>query len=581
MSGRRTASGAPRPAVRLAADDGRIRLEGLRKNALEVGRNRLFVTAVVFTFLFLAVAGRVVDLMAFGGATEPSLADSRPVQAPVADRANIVDRNGVLLATSLPAASLYANPRHLSRAGEKPESVAARLVRVLPDLDRADVAAKLGSDRAFVYLQRTLTPEQQYEVNRLGIPGLYFQHEERRVYPQGSLAAHVLGMTDIDGNGIAGAERQFDASLRGDAGPLRLSLDVRLQEVLHEELGAAKSTFDALGAAGVIMDVDTGEVLAMVSLPDFDPNDPATAQGEAAFNRVTAGVYEMGSTFKLINTAIALDSGVADLKSRYDATEPLRVARFTIRDYHATHSWLTVPEILLYSSNIGSARMASQLGTALQREYLDRFGLLDRAEVELPEVGTPLLPSPWRDINTMTIAYGHGIAVSPLQLASAVSALIDGGVRHPATMLRRAPGAPLPGERVVSPDTSRKMRALMRLVVRSGTGRNAEVPGYLVGGKTGSAEKPGKGHYRRKALLSSFIGAFPSDEPRYLVLAILDEPHGTKETHGFATGGWVAAPVVRRVIERIGPMMGIAPRPQADPGETPGNPLFVRARTSL
>jgi cell division protein FtsI (penicillin-binding protein 3) len=307
------------------------------------------------------------------------------------------------------------------------------------------------------------------------------------------------------------------------------------------------------------MDARTGEVLAMVSLPDFDPNQPDSIDGEPRFNRATLGVYEMGSTFKIFTTAMALDSGKVTLQGGYDASEPIRIARYVIRDFHAKKRWLSVPEIFMYSSNIGSVKMALDVGPSAQRAFLRNLGMLTPSPVEITEVGAPLAPGQWRDINAMTIAFGHGIAVSPMQLVSGVAAMVNGGVLYPPTLIRRPPGELLVGKRVISARTSEKIRRLLRLVVEHGTGGKAEATGFLVGGKTGTAEKVVGRRYKAKALMSSFVGAFPMNDPRYVVFAMLDEPTGTKETFGYATGGWVAAPVVGNVISRIGPMLGVRP----------------------
>ncbi|HEB79820.1 MAG TPA: penicillin-binding protein 2, partial [Rhodospirillales bacterium] len=406
----------------------RIRLQGIRKQALETGRNRLLVTGVVFTLAFLVIAGRLVSIMTFEQSGEPHAVRSAPSRMNVAVRADIVDRNGVSLATSLPIASLYANPSEVSNK----EEAADKLSRILPELKRSEVLAKLKSRGGFTWLRRNLSPKKQYEVNRLGIPGLAFKRGERRVYPQGEAAAHVLGFTDVDGQGISGLEKQFDEMLSSGE-TLRLSIDLRIQDMLRQELTETMDEFNAIGAAGVVLDVDTGEALAMVSLPDFDPNVPEKSRGGKRFNRVTKGVYEMGSTFKLFTVAMALDSGVATLNDGYDASKPLHIARFTISDFHSKNRWLSVPEILVYSSNVGAALMALDVGATVQQDYLGRLGLLSPALIELPEVGSPLTPSVWRKINTMTISYGHGIAVSPLQLASAVAAVVNGGIISPVT----------------------------------------------------------------------------------------------------------------------------------------------------
>ncbi len=542
----------------------RIRIEGARKQALETGRNRVVVTAVVFGLAFAAIAGRLVDLTVLNQPGEPQVTQRNDMPAWTAERADIVDRNGVILATSLPTVSLYADPSEVL----DPVIATDKLLTVLPDLNRDETIARLSGDGRFVWVWRNLTPTQQYEINRLGIPGLQFQHSDRRVYPHGDTAAHLLGLTDVDGQGIAGVERTFDVRLREDTKPLRLSVDLRVQSILREELAASVAEFNALGGAGIVLDVNSGETIAMVSLPDFDPNAAETMVGEAGFNRATKGVYEMGSTFKLFTAAMALDAGTVTLKGGYDASKPIHVARFTISDYHAKNRWLSVPEILVYSSNIGAAKMALDVGTKAQQRYLGGFGLLDAPAVELPEVGRPLVPAQWREINTMTISYGHGIAVSPLQLATAVGALVNGGIRYEPTILGAAERGQIAGERVISAATSKQVRGLMELVVSKGTGKNARVDGYRIGGKTGTAEKQVDGRYKKNALISSFVGAFPMEDPRYVVLAVLDEPHGTKRTLDYATGGWVAAPVVKQVVSRMAPLMGVAPSP-AEVEETP------------
>jgi cell division protein FtsI (penicillin-binding protein 3) len=345
---------------------------------------------------------------------------------------------------------------------------------------------------------------------------------------------------------------------------------------MTQELGAAMTEFGAIGAAGMVMDVASGEVLAMVSLPSFDPERPGAAPADSRFNRASLGLYELGSVFKIFTVAMALDEGVVTLRSGYDTSKPIRVARFTINDFHAKNRWLSVPEIFMYSSNIGAARMAIDTGTVAQRSFLDRLGLTRPASIELGEVGTPMLPTPWREINTMTVAYGHGLAVSPVQFTSAAATVVNGGAFRPATLLKRAPGAPSGGTRIMDRDTSLKMRRLLRLVVRRGTGRKADAEGYRVGGKTGTADKLVNGRYARNARIASFLGAFPMDAPRYVVFAMIDEPKGIERTHGYATGGWVAAPVVRAVIERIGPMLGVAPV-RADAEQDDGEGLLVQA----
>lgn len=533
-----------------------VHVEGSVKQALDTGRTRLLVAATSFALAFALIGWRLVDLGLMAEQHEPSLARSLSSDALETGRADIVDRNGIVLATTMPTASLYANPQHV----RDPEGTAEQLAKVLPDLSAAQLRAKLASGRSFVWLQRNLTPREQYQVNRLGIPGLYFQREQRRFYPHGALTPHVVGFTDVDNRGLAGIEQSFDDLLRASAKPLQLSLDIRVQHILAEELAAAMETFRAIGAAGVVMDARTGEVVAMVSLPSYDPEKPAAASADASFNRASLGIYEMGSVFKIFTTAMALDEGVVTLNDGYDVRKPIRISRFTIRDYHPKNRWLSIPEIFMYSSNIGTVHMVMDAGTPVQQAFLKRLGLLQAAAVELSEVGQPLVPSPWREINTMTISYGHGLAVSPLQLTSAVAAVVNGGTEARATLVKQDRATARSQRRVISAATSAQMRQLMRLVVVKGTGRKADAAGYAVGGKTGTADKTAGRGYARNARIASFVGAFPMDDPRYVIFAMVDEPKPTKESFGYATGGWVAAPLVGRLVERVGPLLGVAPR---------------------
>lgn len=534
--------------------DTSVRLEGVAKQALEVGRNRLILAGCLITLGFAAIAGRVVELSALRDHNEPTVPTAAADAALQTGRADIVDRNGMLVATSLRTPSLYADPTEVLDA----DRAARRLTTVLTDLPVAEIAAKLRTNRRFVWLKRNLTPQEQYAVNALGIPGLHFMDEWKRIYPQSSLMAHVVGFTDTDDRGIAGIERAFDDVLRDGREPLRLSVDLRIQHIVRQELAHQITLFEAIGGTGVVLDVNTGETVAMVSLPDFDPNVAGEMSKDQRFNRATLGVYEMGSTFKIFNTAMALDAGTVTLRDGYDATKPIRVARFTINDFHAKRRWLSVPEIFKYSSNIGSVKMAMDVGTEGQKAFMGKLGMLTPMSLELPERGYPLAPSPWRPINTMTISFGHGLSVSPMHLAAGVATVVNGGIKRPTTLLKTT-GRVL-GEEVLKPSTSQSMRRLMRLVVEDGTGRNADAKGYLVGGKTGTAEKAGGGRgYARKSLLSSFVAAFPLNDPKYVVLVMVDEPKGQKFSHGYATGGWVAAPAVKRIVERAAPLLGVAP----------------------
>lgn len=539
--------------------------DGVFQNAMETGRTRLLIAATMMTLAFGVVGARLIDVTGFQHKAEPSVAriaaDAALTGARIeGGRAAILDRNGVLLATDLSTYTLFADPKYV----HDPRETAYRLASVIPELDPASVEAKLRKGGRYVLLQHSLTPQQHHDIIQLGLPGVDFDKGVTRTYPHGSLFSHILGYTSVDNRGIAGLEHRFDEALRVDQTPIQLSVDSRIQHILHTELSTAMAEYSAVGAAGIVMDAKTGEIMGMASLPDFDPNNPMASPKSNKFNRVSKGLYELGSTFKIFNTAMAIDAGIVSINDRYDARKPLKVGRFTINDFHAENRWLTVPEIFLHSSNIGSAQMALDVGGAEQQAFLRRIGFFDRLPVELPETGTPLRPDIWRPINTMTVSYGHGLSVSPLHLATGVAAMVNGGILHRPTLVK-AEIEPA-GDRVVSARTSDTIRTLMRLNALEGSGTKAIVEGYAVGGKTGSAEKPGgaKG-YNRKALISSFIGAFPMHDPRYVVYVILDEPQGTKDTLFYATGGWVAAPSVGAIIRQIGPLLGVEPVQEEEP----------------
>ncbi|MFV3074141.1 peptidoglycan D,D-transpeptidase FtsI family protein [Niveispirillum fermenti] len=542
----------------------RIRVNARAAGALAMGKARLLVLMSAFTLGFGAVGLKLVDATVSFGSKEPGAAQAVARTAPTS-RADIVDRNGVLLATSLRTASLYADPLLILDAAEAAQQIAT----VLPDLDVRQLTADLSSDKRFIWIKRNLTPRQENDVFRLGIPGIGFRNEERRVYPQGALAAHVVGFSGVDNNGLMGIEQAFDSRLKDSGEPLRLSVDVRLQHVLRKELAATVQEFSAIGAAGMVMDVKTGEILAMVSVPDFDPHAPPAPQQEQdtdpRFNRNTLGVYEMGSTFKIFNTAMALESGRVRMNDMFDATRPIRIGRFTISDFHPENKWMDVADVFKHSSNIGSVKMAMELGPTAQKEFMGKLGFLKPASLELPERGWPMVPNPWREVNMMTISFGHGMSVSPAHLLTAVGGVVNGGIMHPATLLKRDKPADIPGTRIISEKTSDQMRRLMRLVVTEGTATKADAPGYIVGGKTGTADKVKGRSYAGNARISSFAGAFPMTDPRYAIYVMVDEPKGTKKTYGYATGGWVAAPTIGAIVSQIGPLLGVKPQDATRP----------------
>ncbi len=536
----------------------RITLEGVAKAAMARTRQRLGYATIIFAVMFAVLFGRLVEVTTFRvGASHKAARVTSDVSY---FRADIVDRTGEILATDLQAASLYADARVIW----DPAETAQALQAVVPSLDAAALTKKLSTRQAFVWIRRNMPPRQQEAVRQLGIPGLHFRSEPRRVYPNGRTAAHALGYVNVDNHGLAGIERGAEDLVlekRNRGGVVEMSLDLRVQHALADELSNAMATFRAKAAVGIVMDVDTGEILALSSLPDFDPNEPGQATKDGLFNRVTLGVFEMGSTFKTFSTAMALDTQKITMTSQFDATAPITYGRFTISDFHPENRLLTVPEIFVHSSNIGTAKMALAVGTSVQRAYLAKMGLLTPIASEIKEVGTPIVPAQWGDLETMTVSYGHGIAVTPLHVAALSAALVNGGRLMKPTLLKRNPSEVIPFTRVVSERTSSQMRELLRMVVTQGTGSLADVPGYPVAGKTGTAEKVTRAGYARTALLNSFMGVFPAKAPRYLVLVLLDEPQPTEATKGFATAGWTAAPTAGKVIARIAPMLNVPVTP--------------------
>ncbi len=563
----------PRPCV--AADlpqrEALITIKGDAKHVIEIGRTRLVVTAFLFLICFGAIILRLGDLMLIRGGRDASVSPEpgkylAAINAmPALTRADIVDRNGVILAVNLPVTSAYADPRQIFNA----DQAAAELAHVLPGLDQKRLARRLSGGNSFVWVARNLTPRQEYRVNALGIPGVYFLKGQHRVYPQGAFAGAVLGYTSVDNRGLAGIEKEFNRRLINPAltrEPLVLSIDARVQYAMRTFLLRNMKTYQAIGAVGLVMNVHTGEILAMVSLPDFDPNHPGASPTTNLFNRATLGVYEPGSTFKTFTMAMALNDGVATLRDGEDASHPIHIARFTIRDFDPENRWLSLPEIYEYSSNIGAAKLALQVGAARQEAFLRTVGMFAPSPIQLPAVAPPLLPRRWTNITTMTVAFGDGIAVTPIQLVTGIAAMVNGGMYVAPTLLKIWPGQAVTERRVISPTTSRDIRKIMNLVVQGGTGIYARAPGYLVGGKTGTSEVVGpNGRYIRNSVISSFVGVFPINDPRYAVYAMLDQPKGTPATHGFATGGYVAAPVVSEVIRTCAPFLGVAPQNPKDP----------------
>ena len=529
------------------------RRETGRHSLVAVAHVRLMILMLLFAFANLAIVGKLGYLAM---SAEPATTrDAAAALVPL--RGDIVDRNGAPLARTIDAWSIGIQPANV--IGDKFE-LAQRLAAVMPEQDAAAYFRMLNSGSRFVYLKKRAMPELVSAVNALGNPGIIFAREPERLYPQSSLAAQAIGYVNADRQGVRGMERVLDERLTADATrgtPVALSIDARVQGALDSELTRAMVSFKAAGAAGIILDVHSGEVMAMSSLPTFNPNK--VQSGDGGLNNMTQSRYELGSAFKPIAMAAAIDSGVVtDMSRRFDATAPLPIGRFKIKDDHAQNRWLNIPETLIHSSNIATARIADLMGREKLEAMFRKMGFDHAPDIEI-EKAKPLWPHNWGRATTLTTAYGHGIAVTPLHLASAYAALVNGGIWRPATMLKVAPGKAPEGRRVISESTSARMRQLLRLIVTEGTGKKGEAPGYRVGGKTGTAEKPGAGGYSKKVNVSTFAAAFPMDAPRYVVIVMLDAPVGNAESYGLTTAAWTAAPVVSRVISRTGTLLGVHP----------------------
>ncbi|UCI34106.1 peptidoglycan D,D-transpeptidase FtsI family protein [Mesorhizobium sp. B4-1-4] len=539
-------------------EDGSIVVDGARKATGGKGKARIVMTMAVFFGIFSIISGRLVYL----GFQTPDLWGG-PQSRITASRPDIVDRNGEVLATDIKTASLFAEPRRIVDADEAIE----KLSTVLPEIDYEQTYHKLKSGAGFVWLQRQLTPKQQADIMQLGIPGFGFRTEKRRFYPSGETSSYVVGLTNIDNQGISGMEKYIDEqglsdlqasglAVAKDLKPVKLSIDLRVQHVVRDEIAAGLERYRAVGAGAVVLNVKTGEVIAMASVPDFDPNNPYNAQEKDRLNRMSAGLYEMGSTFKSFTSAMALDSGKATMASRFDASHPIRVGHQAIHDFHGKNRVLSLPEVFLYSSNIGSAREAELVGIEAHREFLHRLGILERMQTELPEVARPTEPKVWKQVNSFTIAFGHGVSTTPLQAAVGCAALMNGGyLMQPTFLVRSQQEAMAAAKKVVSEKTVEGMRYLYSLNAEKGSARNARVPGYRVGGKTGTAEKVINGRYSKDLNFNTFVAAFPMDDPQYLVFTIADAPHPEKPGMtdvAAANAGVIAGNIIRRSAAMLG-----------------------------
>ena len=517
--------------------------------ALKIAKKRTLIVISIFILFFLILLFRLAQVMVFNrNDDENSLYMNAPT---IAFRADIVDRNNNIIATSLPTVSLYACPHEMIDFDEAAEKTCS----VFKDIEKEKFLSRLKKTKKFLWVKRNLSPIQEQEILNQGIPGFHFLKTEKRVYPDKNLLAHVIGGTDIDNNGIAGIEKVFDEALKSSTHPISLSIDINIQHAVHDELQKAIKEFRAKGGAAIVMKIKTGEIFSLVSLPDFDPNRNENPNSREHFNMATSSAIEPGSSAKIINTAMALETKKITPFSQYDARFPIKIGRFTIHDFHGRGTYLNVEEILKYSSNIGSAKIALDVGREYQKSFFKKIGLLDTISCELPETQKPLYPKNWSEVSSMTIAFGHGIALSPLHLTTIISGMLNGGMKNNPTLLKK--NSAVPGERIISEKTAKQIAVLMRLNVVEGANKKAEVKGYKVGGKSGTAEKLNRGRYSKTANYTGFIGAFPMPNPEYSVYVVLDEPQATTKTHGFRTAGWIAAPTAANIIRRIGPMLNV------------------------
>ncbi|ORE96661.1 peptidoglycan D,D-transpeptidase FtsI family protein [Acuticoccus yangtzensis] len=541
----------------------------MRRNTVrnEGARGRIGLLLVACVAIFGVISGRLV-LLASAPAVAGAFYAGSPQDDVQAARPDIIDRNGEVLATDLATASLYAEPRNIVDVDEAVEL----LTRELPELDPVKLRRDLSTDRGFIWLQREVSGLKREAIHNLGIPGIGFLTETKRFYPGGSTVGHIVGHVNIDNAGIAGLEKTIDggglsalqsaglARKGRDLSPVEVTIDLRVQHAVRDELSRAIERYRALAAIGIILDAKTLEVVAMTSLPDYDPNEPAQALEDIRMNRAMAGVYEMGSVFKTFTLAMGLDTGAITPASQLDARGKLQIGRHAIGDFHGKNRVLTAAEVFQYSSNIGSARIALKVGAQRVEEYYRAFGFLDRLDTELPEAAKPLTPSRWPQITLATTSFGHGISVTPMHVAAAAAAVVNGGIYANPTFYPRSEAEMMRiGRRVLSPQTSKQMRDLFYLNGNEGSGRSALVPGYNVGGKTGTAEKVVGGRYAENKRFNSYLAAFPMDDPQYIVLVVIDEPKPEEGKH-YATAGWNAAPTVANIISRVGPMLHVEPR---------------------
>ncbi len=541
---------------------------------------RLVLVSAVFLACFGALGGKMAFLAA-SEPFEPRISRGAQIETLASGRRAIVDRRGRLLAVDLPLHAIYAHPRELTAAGVDPEYAARLLAQAIDGVDEDEQRDLLSKRKGLVWVKRPATPAERQKVHDLGIPGVHFGERETRVYPAGRMGAHILGGYKVEEEtvfhatlaGRSGVERALDEELRDPhkaAEPLALSIDLTAQTALTRIMDEALKRYKAKAGAAVLMDVRNGEIISLVSLPDFDPNFRPDAKEVRAtrpmMNRAAEGVFELGSTFKLFLAAQALDQGVARLDTMVDTTGPIVMGGHKIRDFHRMPPRMSLRDVIIESSNTGTSRLALAIGPDAQRVFLDQLGFLEATSLEIAEsrLGQPILPRRWGRLQTMTISFGHGLAATPLHLAAGYAAMVNGGLRVRPTLRRGAP-KPTEADRVISTGTSVAMRDLLRAIVAKGTGRKANVPGYEVGGKTGTADKPKPGGYHRDKTIGTFASVFPMSNPKYVLIITLDEPVEYVNGKALRTAGWTAAPVTGVAIRHLAPILGMRPRPEVKP----------------
>lgn len=532
---------------------------GFEKDNLGMCKNRVVLAISMFSFVFCIIFIRAFNLSVMSNIgsdeyvqTGDTVENLQAVFKSPIKRADIIDRNGSIIATSLPTVNLFANPKKMIDV----ENAAMAVSEVITDLSYEDLLKKFKSKSTFVYLKRNLTPYQQLQINNLGIPGLDFENGEKRIYPHEALFAHVIGKTNVDNEGISGIEKELDERLTQSDIPLQLTIDAGVQYTIREELMKGVTKYKANGGVAVLMDVNTSEIVAMVSLPDFDPNKNISPDAKEMFNFATKGVYEPGSVFKVFNTALGLESGKIKMTDKFDATKPLKLGRKTvIKDYRGENRWLTVQEVLVYSSNIGSVQMVLRVGKTEQKNFLQKLGFFESMDIDVAEKASPMIPKRWQEDTMATVSYGYGISVTPLHIITAFSSIVNGGVYNYPSVVKKEHRAE--GHRVVTKVTSKNMRQLLRNVVVDGSGKGANIVGYEVAGKTGTANKLVNGKYVDKKVMTTFVSTFPISNPKYALYVMLDEPKPLKETWGFVTSGWNTVPTTREIIAAIAPQLNI------------------------